>query len=164
MGSNPYLDQTFNRAALQTQNQLASEFARSGRSVDASEGLRSQQLNDLANQIYGGAYGQERQLMQGTLPFAQSLANQDYFDISQLGNVGQQIEGLAGQYANAPGANFDTYLGRILGNGQGQSGQTTQVDQSRNRGAGALGGALVGNILFPGLGGIIGGGLLGGLF
>jgi hypothetical protein len=168
LGSNPYLDQTFNRAALQTQNQLASEFARSGRSVDASEGLRSQQLNDLANQIYGGAYGQERQLMQGTLPFAQGLANQDYFDIGQLRGVGSEVENLAGQYANAPGANFDAYLSRILGNGQGQSGSTQQIDQSRNRGAGALGGGLLGASLAP-AGALawpyaLGGAILGGIF
>ena len=103
--------------------------------------------------------------MQGTLPFAQGLANQDYFDISQLRGVGSEIENLAGQYANAPGANFDAYLSRILGNGQGSPASTTsQMSQSRNREAGALGGALIGNMLFPGLGGIIGGGLLGGLF
>src|SRR6185503_17902651 len=53
LNSNPYIDQTFNRAALQTQNQLASEFAGHGRNVGASEGLRSQQLNDLATSIYG---------------------------------------------------------------------------------------------------------------
>src|SRR5881628_2416819 len=43
LGSNPYLDQTFNQAALATQNQLASQFAGAGRNVGASEGLRSQQ-------------------------------------------------------------------------------------------------------------------------
>src|SRR5688572_19799190 len=62
LGSNPYLDQTFEQARLATQGGLASEFARSGRNVSASEGLRSQQMNDLATKIYGGAYGQERAL------------------------------------------------------------------------------------------------------
>ncbi len=55
-GNNPYLDQTFNRAALATQNQLASQFGRSGRSASESAALRSEQLGNLANTVYGGAY------------------------------------------------------------------------------------------------------------
>jgi hypothetical protein len=168
LGSNPYLDQTFNRAALQTQNQLASEFGRAGRSVDASEGLRSQQLNDLAGNIYGGAYDAERNRMQGVLGSAIPLANQDYVDASQLGGVGASIEGLAGQYANAPGANLDDYLRRI---GMQQFGQQTTQSGGGNRAAGALGGALTGASLASALtlsnpwtaAYAIGGGLLGGL-
>lgn len=55
-GTNPYLDATFQQAAQGTQNQLASEFAGSGRDVGASMPLRSDQLNRLATNIYGGAY------------------------------------------------------------------------------------------------------------
>ena len=83
MNNNPYLDQTFNRAAMQTQGQLASEFARGGRNIQASQGLRSQQLNDLAGNIYGGAYAQDRQLQQGALNYAQPLGNQAYTDAAQ---------------------------------------------------------------------------------
>jgi hypothetical protein len=104
LGSNPYLDQTFNRAALQTQNQLASQFAGAGRNVDASEGLRSQQLNDLATGIYGGAYDSERNRMQQAAGMATGLANQDYVDLGQLASVGAQREGLSREQAEAPGA------------------------------------------------------------
>jgi hypothetical protein len=62
-GSNPYLDATFQKAALGTQNQLASEFGRSGRNIDQSQGIRAQQLNDLATNIYGGDYSAERNRM-----------------------------------------------------------------------------------------------------
>lgn len=148
LGSNPYLDQTFNRAALSTQNQLASEFARSGRSVDASEGLRSQQLNDLATGIYGGAYDAERNRMQGVLPYGQSYANQDYADLGQLRGVGSEIEGLAGQYANAPDVALDQYLARVRGNDYGQT-QVTQQPQSRS--AGFLGGVLSSIPIFGGI-------------
>jgi hypothetical protein len=41
LGSNPFLDQTFEMAANRTQNRLASEFARSGRNVGASQGTRT---------------------------------------------------------------------------------------------------------------------------
>lgn len=58
--NNPYMDAQFQRAALSTQNQLASEFNRAGRNVGASEPIRAQQLNDLASSMYGGAYENER--------------------------------------------------------------------------------------------------------
>lgn len=158
LGSNPWLDQTFNRAALQTQNQLASQFGSAGRGAAGSEGLRSQQLNDLATSIYGGDYQQERNRMQGLVGQAGALANQDYIDLAQLGGAGAQVEGLAQQYADAPGTALDQYLGRVSGNLG--SVQTTKVP--RNPLGGALGGALAGSYLGPW--GAIGGGLLGGIF
>lgn len=164
LGSNPWLDQTFNRAALSTQNQLASEFARSGRNVGASEPIRAQQLNDLATGIYGGAYENERNRQQGVLGQAGALANQDYVDLAQLGGAGAQVEGLAQQYADAQGANLDDYLSRVSGN----LGQTTTSSASRNRTAGAAGGALAGAQLGSYFGpwgtalGALGGGILGG--
>lgn len=153
LGSNPYLDQTFNRAALQTQNQLASEFARSGRNVEASEGLRSQQLNDLATGIYGGAYDAERNRMQDALGAAVPLANQDYVDIGQLGQVGAGREGYQQELLNAPGAALDQYLGRV-NSGMGSS---TITNPSRNRGAGAIGGGMLGYQLGSQYGGQYGG-------
>jgi len=158
LGANPYLDQMFNRAALGTQNQLASEFARSGRNVDAAEGMRSQQLNDLATNIYGGAYDAERNRMQGVLPYAPTLANQDYLDIQQLGNVGSQVENLASQIQNAPNASLDQYLSRVRGGDYGSSQRQTQ---SGSRLGGALGGGMLGSYYGPW--GALGGAVLGGL-
>lgn len=164
LGSNPYLDQTFNRAAMQTQNQLASQFAGSGRNIGASEDLRSQQLNDLATGIYGGAYDAERNRQQATLGMSGQLANQDYTDLGQLAQVGATREGFAQEQANQPAANLDQYLGRVSGN----MGQTTIAPQNRNRGAGAIGGAMLGSQLgsqygnWGQLGGALAGGYLGG--
>jgi hypothetical protein len=140
MGANPYLDATFDRAALQTQNQLASQFGGAGRNVEASEGLRSQQLNDLATGIYGGAYDSERNRMQDAMGMAIPLANQDYTDIGQLGQVGAGREGYAQEQLDAPGTALDRYLGRVTGN----MGQNTYASQSRNRAAGAVGGGMLG--------------------
>lgn len=161
MGANPYLEATFNRAALATQNQLSSEFARSGRNVDASAGLRSQQLNDLATGIYGGAYEGERNRMQGVLPYVTPLANADYDDYARLGGVGQQVEGLAQQYANAPGQHLDQYLGRVRGTDYGSTQTATQKNPSNPLG-GALGGAAAGSAFGPW--GTLGGAVLGGIF
>jgi hypothetical protein len=166
LGSNPYLDQTFNRAALQTQNQLASQFARSGRNVEASEGLRGQQLNDLATGIYGGAYDAERNRQQQVLGMAPGLASSQYMDADRLLGVGAAREDYEQRVQDNPGRNLDEFLQRVGGN----YGQTNIATGSRNRGAGALGGAMMGsqfagqfssNPWAQGLG-ALGGGYLGG--
>lgn len=166
LGSNPYLDQTFNQAALRTQDRLASQFAGSGRNVDASYGNRSQELNDLATQIYGGAYGQERQLQQQSVGQAIPLANQDYVDLAQLRGAGQSVEGLAQEYAGQPANALNQYLGQV---GAIPAGSTTTSPIYRNSGAAIAGGALAGAQLGSSLSsspwagwlGAIGGGLLG---
>lgn len=147
LNANPHLDATFNRAAQATQGQLASQFAGSGRNVDQSEGLRGQQLNDLASQIYGGAYNNERNLMQGTLGAALPLGNQAYSDAGMLTGIDQQ------------GNALDDYLRRV---NQGTYGSTTTSGGGFS-GSGAMGGALSGFSMF-GPWGALGGGLLGGLF
>jgi hypothetical protein len=174
--TNPHLDATFERARLASQGGLASEFARSGRNVSASQGLRGQQLGDLATQIYGGAYESERNrmfqdmqgqrsLQQGLLGSVLPLANQDYVDLAQLRGAGSDIEGLAREYSTANEGALDRYLGRVSGN----LGSTTTQPLYRNSGASILGGALLGSQLgsavssnpYAGLFGAIGGGLLG---
>ncbi len=159
LGANPYLDQTFNKAALATHDQLASQFAGAGRNVDQSEGLRAQQLNDLATGIYGGAYDSERNRQQQAIGMASGLANQDYIDLGQLASVGAQREGYAQELLNQPGLNLDQYLGRITGS----VGSTSYQPSTRNRAAGAIGGALLGSQMGgQSTWGQIGGGLLGG--
>lgn len=166
LNNNPYLDATFKQAAQGTQNQLASEFAGSGRDIIASAPVRSEQLNNLATQIYGGAYENERNRQQGVLGLSNNLANQDYVDLNARLGVGSQIEGLAQEYANAPGTALDQYLARVRGTDYGSS--QVGPKQSRNAAAGALGGAATGATLGSYFGpwgtaiGAVGGGLLGG--
>jgi hypothetical protein len=161
LGANPYLDSMFDKAALATQNQLASQFAGSGRNVDQSQGNRAQQLNDLATGIYGGAYDSERNRQQQAIGMASGLANQDYVDLGQLANVGAQREGYAQELLNQPGLNLDQYLGRVTGS----VGSTSYQPSTRNRAAGAIGGALLGSQMGNQYGGWgqLGGGLLGGV-
>jgi hypothetical protein len=174
LNANPYLDATFNRAFDQVQNRVQSGFAGAGRNVEAGRGLAAQEGNDLAAQIYGGAYAQERQNQQAMVPFSNQLANQDYVDLNALQGVGGQVEDLAGRYMednaarwdfgqNAPQTNLDNYLQR-LGMVAGGAGNTSNATTPtyRNRTGGALGGAMTGaqaGMMFgaPWLGAIAGG-------
>ncbi len=65
--SNPFLAQTFNRAADLTQTRLASEFAGSGRNLGAALPARSEELQTLASNIFGGNFQQERNRQVGAL-------------------------------------------------------------------------------------------------
>ena len=58
--SSPYLAQTFNRAADLTRTRLSSEFAGSGRDLTAAIPARSEELQTLASNIYGGNFQAER--------------------------------------------------------------------------------------------------------
>jgi hypothetical protein len=159
MGSNPYLDQTFNRAAMGTQNQLASQFGRSGRNAAESQFLRGEQLNNLATNIYGGDYEAERARQQQMVPFAGQLAQQDYTDIGQLANVGETYDQQAQAQANQPQSALDAYLAQLQGFPGGSV--TQQIPTNRNRLAGAFGGAQMGSQWGPW--GMLGGGILGGV-
>lgn len=186
--TNPYLDATFNRAADATQQRLQSGFAGSGRNIEAARPAASQELGDLANTIYGGAYENERNRMASDLAqqratqfsvagMAPQLANQDYVDLQALGGVGSQVEDLTGRLMedqaarwdfsqNAPQMNLDNYIARVTGAYPGQN-ATQTTPTYRNRSAGAAGGAMSGAALGSSFGpygaliGAVGGGLLG---
>lgn len=166
LNSNPHVDKMFNQAALATQNQLSSEFARSGRNTDAAIAPRSDQLNNLATNIYGGNYANERAMQNSTLGQANSIANQDYVDAQRLGQVGATREDLTSRnmadqvarhdYAqNAPGIALDQYIARLNNQPGGSSSATTPY--FRNRAAGGLGGASVGYDMGGGWGALAGG-------
>lgn len=159
---NPYLDSMFGQAAQRTQSQLASEFAGAGRNVDQSAGLRGQQLNDLATQIYGGAYNTGVQQQEQAAQLAPTLNNTAYGNQSSLFGAGGQVQNLANQYIQAPQNALNQYLNRT--NGFNLGSQTSQPIYS-NPAGNALGGAMLGNAvgsLFGGNGGTYGS-ILGGL-
>lgn len=155
MGQNPYLESTFNRAAGAVTNQVQSNFARSGRDprgIDAA-GFAQEGYNDLASQIYGGAYDADRNRQQASLLYAQPLANQSYQDAAQLGEVGRMTN---------PGTALDDYIARLNNLSGGYGVTTNQQPTQRNALAGALGGASAGAMLGPW--GMLGGAVLGGLY
>ncbi len=155
MGANPYLESTFNRAAGAVTNQLQSNFASAGRNPNGADaaGFAQEGYNDLAAQIYGGAYDADRNRQQASLGYAQPLANQTYQDAAQLQAVGQQMN---------PTSSLDDYIARLSTLGGGYGVTTNQTPVNRNPLAGALGGAMAGSFLGPF--GMLGGGVLGGLY
>lgn len=184
--SNPYLDATFNRAADSVQNRLQTGFAGSGRNIEAARPVANQELGDLANTIYGGAYenernrmasdiSQQRGIQANVLGMAPQVNELGYSDYDRMLGVGGLREDLAGRQAedaaarwdfqqNAPGVALDQYTARIQGAPGSTSSSTSPI--YRNQGAGALGGALAGYALGDQYGyggwGALAGGLLGG--
>lgn len=162
--TNPHLDAQFNRAADAVQNRLGTQYASAGRNLSAMRNPQSQELNDLATQMYGGAYesernrmandlAQQRQQQVATLGMAPGIANQDYVDLDRLRGVGAEREDLTGRqmedaaarydYAQqAPGLALDQYISRL----QGMPGSSisTNTPIYRNQVAGGLGGAMAG--------------------
>jgi hypothetical protein len=121
--SNPFLSKSFDLAAGKVRGALDSQFNQSG-SYGSSlhQGAMTEQMGDLATKMYGGQYDAERnRQIQATL-FAPNLAQQDYFDASQLAAVGDAYQQQAGNYTkealdrwnfyqNAPYQRLQNYFG-----------------------------------------------------
>lgn len=124
LNSNPWLDQTFNKAAGAVTNQVQSNFGRSGRDVRGPDaaGLATDKYSNLAAQIYGGNYQAERDRMQQLVPQA-----------SQLGS------------ATDPSRSLDDYIARLrnIGGGYGTATQTTPTQNNWWSGLAGLGLALM---------------------
>lgn len=176
--SNPYLQDTFKQAANGVQNQLSSEFAGSGRNIIGSLPVQSDEMNNLANQIYGGAYQSGvGQMIQGQA-FAPSVDAGTYQPGQQLLNTGAGIQGQQQNLINSDINKYNynqqlpynqlSYMTGLLGqNGAPfRSGQTTLPTNSNQWGTalgGAASGAAMGSSFGPwGTGiGAVAGGLLG---
>ena len=71
--SNPFLQQTFNRAADLTRGRLDTEFAGAGRNIGASMPARSEELQTLASNIYGQNFQAERDRQLAAIDQGQGL-------------------------------------------------------------------------------------------
>jgi hypothetical protein len=89
--TNPYLQQTFNRAADLTRGRLASEFAGSGRDLGASQPARSEELQTLASNIFGGNYQQERNRQANLTGQSLGLGQQNLQNQRGTFGAGQQL-------------------------------------------------------------------------
>jgi hypothetical protein len=106
--SNPWLSSTYDLAAGKVRAGLDSQFNSSGGyGGSLHQGAMADNLGDLATKIYGGNYAQERSNQMQANLFAPSLANQDYFDMGQLANVGQAYEGQAKNYLDDSMARYN---------------------------------------------------------
>ncbi len=144
---NPFETAMFNQAANATQNQLASEFAGSGRDITGSLPLRAQQLNQLGTDFYGQNY--------------QNSVNNAFNATNQQQQLGAQIQNQSQNLINASKAAYDynqqqpyknlsqyeSFISGLMpGTGQQSSPYFT------NPGANLLGTALAGQQLYNGMG------------
>lgn len=179
--SNPYLQDTFNQAANAVQQKVGSEFAGSGRNPEASVGVQNDQMNQLANQIYGGNYRNAMDNMTKVEAYAPAYDQATWGNLGQLGQAGSQVQQQAGNmqtanqnlynyYAQLPWTNLSNYMGQVNSLASGGSASTTQpyMGPSKTQSAlgGAAAGAAIGTEVMPGWGTAIGAGagLLAGYF
>jgi len=150
---NPMLGQLFQQGADQIQKQMASEFANSGRNVDASQGQTAQALGNFGANLYGHAFDTQAGLQQAALGAAPGLQNSQLGMQNALYGAGQNVQNLSQQYIQAPQNALNQYLARVNGN----LGATQTFNPAFNATAGALGGALTGSGLGSSIGGAFGG-------
>lgn len=143
---NPYENSMFNQAALATQGQLASQFAGSGRNLDASMPLRSDQLNNLATNFYGQNY-------QNDIQNALGASNQALGIGSQIQNQSQNLIDASKNAYNynqqLPFSNLQQYESFLTGV---QPGQQTQSPYFTNPAANTLGEGLAAASIYKDLG------------
>lgn len=84
--SNPFLEGTFNRAADLTRGRLDSEFSGAGRNLGAQAPARSEDLQTLASNIFGGNFQAERDRQQSAVGQAQGFDPLNQF-INRLAGI-----------------------------------------------------------------------------
>ena len=151
---NPFLSPMLQGSANQIATSINQEFSGAGR-TPGSPMSQQQILSGITQEAMPYAFDQyerERQRQLGIASAAPSLVQ-----------TGSQLENIQRQQNMAPFAALQQYGGLVnpIATGFPTSNQNTTVDP--NRATQAMGGAMLGNMIFPGIGGAIGGALLGGL-
>ena len=145
--SNPSLQGMAQLADNQIQNNLASQFAGSGRNIEASAPVQTSQMANVAADVYGGAYNNTLNNMTAGMGQASQLEGESLMPGTTALSV--------------PGSQLSSY-GSLLG---AMPGGTASTPYYTNVGANALSGAIPGALIGSKLGGSAGGGwgaLLGG--
>jgi hypothetical protein len=181
--SNPYLRQNVQTAMGDVQSRVNSQFNRPGAfGGSAHQELMTRNLGDVASQLYGANYTNERTNQQRAMAFAPQLAETDYRDAQALLGVGDVYRENTQDQLNLAYEDFlarqqfpysqVNYAGDVLARSMGGGGTSTSTGPNpfrSNRAAGALGGAAsgaaIGSMFGPwGTGIGAGVGLLGSLF
>lgn len=180
--TNPYLQGTFNQAANAVQNRLGSQFASDGRNPSMSLGAQADAMNGLANQIYGGAYNDERANQMKALAYSPAMDQMGLTGLNALNSAGgmlqNQAQNMQGQsqnlynyYSGLPWSNLNNFMNTVnsMAHG-GNSSVTGPGPQGPSKAMSALGGAAAGaatgaeiGTVFPGIGNVVGGAVGGGL-
>lgn len=170
--TNPSLQGMAQLSDNQIENNLSSEFAGSGRNIEASAPIQASQMANVDADIYGGAYNNTLNNMTSALPQASQLTSQQYMPGQELLSAGGQIQNQAQQQIGANQNQFGYYqtlpfnqLSNYASLLSGMPGGTQTTPYYTNNGAGALGGALLGSEIGGNIGSGYGGwgALLGGL-
>lgn len=167
--TNPYLSGTFNTAAQGVQNQISSQFGSAGRNVVGSAPVQSSAMNQLANEIYGGAYQSGMQNIVQGQALAPQLDAGTYLPSSELLQTGAGVEGqnqneinaLMNQYnytQQLPENMLSWYSGLLSQNGSPFSGSTGKVSGSNNAAMTDAGAAVAGASALSSLAGLFSGG------
>jgi hypothetical protein len=90
--TNPYLSGTLTTAEQGVQNPITSEFGSAGRNVLASAPVQSSAMNQLANQIYGGAYQSGMANMVQSQYAAPSLDQGTYLPSQEMMTTGADVQ------------------------------------------------------------------------
>lgn len=150
--TNPYLKSTFDQASSAVNSQVNGQFSSAGRyGSGAQTGVLADKNNQLATDIYGGNYQQERARQAAMTGMAPTLAQGDYADANALltsGNIQQQqsqndLQSQIDKFnftQNNPLQRIQQYSGLLSGYG-GLGGQSTQTQgSSSNVGSQIIGG------------------------
>jgi hypothetical protein len=147
MNNNPYLDTAFSNAAGNVRRAMDTQFAKSGRFLsDAHANASGNAYNQLANDIYGGAYQQERGFMNQAAAMLPGLYGQNLNNMQGLLGMGQMQDEMQREKTNWTQYDAARRLSMMQ---PGASMISPPMQQ--NRAAGALGGALTGMSLMSGL-------------
>lgn len=91
--TNPFLDQMFQAGADKVKANVNSNFAAAGRyGSGAHTGTLADSLGNMAAQMYGGAYENDRARQMQAIGMAPQFGNLAYQDASQLMNAGQILQ------------------------------------------------------------------------
>lgn len=165
---NPYLQGTFNQAANQVQNQISSEFAGAGRNVTGSLPVQTDAMNNLATQLYGGAYNTGLQNMTQATALAPSIDQGTYLPSQELLSAGSGLQNQTQNLINAsqqawnyqqqlPYNTLSWYSGLLGQNGAPFGGSSSTGQMNNSPFSSLVGGGLLGASALSSLG-LLGGG------
>lgn len=164
LNNNPHLSDMFGAMSGEVQDSVNSQFSQYGRTGSpAHAGVMTQQLGNLASNIWGQDYARERQnqlnaasQMPGYTSAIPGYQQAGYDDLNALMGVGQAREGKAGEtlqdmlnrwnfQQESPWQNLSRYAGLATGIG-GMGGNSTGTQTVKSSGLGGILGGLFGGI------------------
>ena len=110
MGQNPFLSQTFNRAADSVEGRMRNSTAMQGLSNSGVQQMYNRNLNDLATGIYGGAYDRDaNRRLQSGIAISQMQQQARENDLNRQFRAAQGMPGFLTNAAQLPLGLGDIY-------------------------------------------------------